>query len=102
VTRRRLALVLGLVLLAFVALIWAKPALLGPDVDCGPLDQTTCERAVRDVLEGAESDDNPYRPPVPMPVSYVAFTEASSCGSPGYVMYWVFPVWGVVASPGLC
>jgi hypothetical protein len=102
VTPRRLALFLAFVLVAFVALVWVKPALLGPDVDCGPLDQATCEDAVRDLLEGAELDDNPYRPPIPMPVSHISFTSASSCGSPGYEMYWAIPFWGVGTFGGLC
>jgi hypothetical protein len=106
VTRRRLALFLAFVLVAIFALIWVKPALFGPDVDCGPLDQATCEDAVRGLLEGHESawadPDNPYRPLIPMPVSRITFTSASPCGAHGFELYWAIPLWGVATFGGLC
>jgi hypothetical protein len=41
--RRRLPLILALALVAVVALLWVPPALAGPTVDCGPIDQATCD-----------------------------------------------------------
>jgi hypothetical protein len=96
---RRLVLILVLLVVVHV---WVGPALAGPTVDCGTLDQAACEEAVRHVLWEAELADNPWRPPVPIPVSYVAITSASPCGSPGFTMSWVIPIWGYGTPGGLC
>jgi hypothetical protein len=36
----------GLILAALVLAVWVVPTVRGPWVDCGPLDQATCDRVV--------------------------------------------------------
>lgn len=48
--RRRLPLILGLGLVALLALVWVPPALSGPAIDCGRLSQAECDAAVPVVL----------------------------------------------------
>jgi hypothetical protein len=96
VSRRRLALILGVLVVAIIALLWVPPALAGPTVDCGQLDQATCDEVWPDVV--AKVMDRDYGPPVPMPVTRVVLSGGESCLS--FDVWWL--LWYGVSVNVLC
>ncbi|MGH2488686.1 MAG: hypothetical protein ACRDFR_03590 [Candidatus Limnocylindria bacterium] len=64
-----------------------------PVVDCGPVDQATCDAAVAGLVAGEA--EGPYAPPVPMPV-----TRVNLSGDCSTEVVWIWP-YGVHAD-GLC
>jgi hypothetical protein len=84
VLKPQLPLFLGLLFVAVVALIWVPPAIAGPTVDCGQLDQATYARVVPEVVAEA----NAHGWPVPMPVTSVSLSGSEACLS--YQVKWLF------------
>jgi hypothetical protein len=109
VTRRRVGLAVGAVLVvAFVAL-WAVPMVRGPYVDCGPLDQADCDRAVAGIVANYRQlwkedvdCDCPYDVQLPpwQPAVTVTILPGSSVDCLNYSIYW--PPTGGVVSQSLC
>jgi hypothetical protein len=106
VTRLRVAsvsaLVLASVLVAVVALLWVRPAVASPSVDCGPLDQATCDRAVAHIIathrQGWEEGLEDQLPP-DVPVSSVVIGPEGATESGcvwEYTITWPGGGWSVI------
>jgi hypothetical protein len=94
--RRRLPLIVGLALVALVALVWVPPALAGPAIDCGGLSQAECDESVPVVLRETAANVPYYSW---LPVTSVRMLYTPGCPL-GYVVTFLFGFgWGY---SGLC
>ena len=93
--RRRLPLILGLALVALLAVVCVPPALAGPAVECSGTSQAECDEAVLVVVKEAIAGANH---PIPLPITGVRLSY-DQCGL-SYVVTWLFGFnWGY---SGLC
>jgi hypothetical protein len=77
--RRRLPLILGLGLVALLALVWVPPALAGPAIDCGRLSQAECDEAVPVVVRETEANVWYYHL-VPVTSVHLHYTQGCPLG----------------------
>lgn len=92
---RRLTLLVGVTLVALVALYWVPPLVAGPTVDCTQLVEGECDEAVALAIEQATAY---HDPPIPMPVTSVSVQGSTLCLS--YQVAWLF--WFGVVAYSLC
>ena len=81
-----MAVLLGLALVALVAVIWVPPIVAGPTIDCGGWDEVTCA----DVVSWAPADASRNFPlGALMPI-----TKIVVLGECSYAVDWLF--WGTL------
>ncbi len=73
--------VVGAVFATVVTLGWVMPVVAGPSVDCGPIDEATCERFVAAQIATHDDPTIPegYRRPFFLPVLSVRLGGSEDC-----------------------
>jgi hypothetical protein len=93
------ALAVGAAFATFVTVGWVMPIVAGPSVDCGRVDEATCEQFVAAQLASHDDPEIPewYRRPFFLPVLSLRLFGAADCF--GSEVIWLYG--GVTAEP-LC
>jgi hypothetical protein len=84
--KRFVGLLLGLALVALVALVWVPPALAGPTIECSGLSQAECGEEVPLAMKHAVAEV-PYAGL--LPITDVRLSASDGCGV-SYVVTWLF------------
>lgn len=95
---RRLALLgVAAALVVDFTVLWVVPVVAGPTIDCGPVDEATCERRVAEIVAAhdhpAEGAPDYFRRPAFLPVTSVRLSDIDG---QDYEINWLFGGFSVI------
>jgi hypothetical protein len=95
-SRKRSLFGVAAVVVGAFTVLWVVPAMAGPSVDCGPFDDSTCERLVAEVIATYDAATTPedHRRPVFLPVLSVKLSGSEA--SLDYEIVWLGGGWSVI------